>query len=120
MVLSYLSRLVGVVRTVSGNPGLLRVELAFVGFNVAEWATWVSVLAFAYGVGGAAATGLVAVVQLVPAALVAPLAAVAGDRFRRERVLLAGYVAQALSMAATAAALIAEAPVALVYGLAAL
>ena len=119
-MLSYLSRLVGVVRTVSGNPGLLRVELAFVGFNVAEWATWVSILAFAYGVGGAAATGLVALVQLVPAALVAPLAAIAGDRYRRERVLLAGYVAQALSMAATAAALLAEAPVPLVYGLAAL
>jgi len=119
-VLSYLSRLVGVVRTVSGNPGLLRVELAFVGFNVAEWATWVSILAFAYGVGGAAATGLVALVQLVPAALVAPLAAIAGDRYRRERVLFAGYVAQALSMAATAAALLAEAPVPLVYGLAAL
>ena len=119
-MLSYLSRLVGVVRTVSGNPGLLRVELAFVGFNVAEWATWVSILAFAYGVGGAAATGLVALVQLVPAALVAPLAAIAGDRYRRERVLLTGYVAQALSMAATATALLAEAPVPLVYGLAAL
>jgi MFS family permease len=119
-VLAYLSRLVGVVRTVSGNPGLLRVELAFVGFNVAEWATWVSILAFAYGVGGAAATGLVAVVQLVPAALVAPVAAIAGDRYRRERVLLAGYLAQALSMAATAAALLAGAPVALVYALAAL
>jgi MFS family permease len=119
-VLSYLSRLVGVVRTVSGNPGLLRLEVAFVGFNVAEWATWVSILAFAYGVGGVAATGLVALVQLVPAALVAPLAAIAGDRYRRERVLVAGYVAQALSMAATAAALLAEAPVPLVYGLAAL
>ena len=119
-MLSYLSRLVGVVRTVSGNPGLLRLELAFVGFNVAEWATWVSILAFAYGVGGVAATGLVALVQLVPAALVAPLAAIAGDRYRRERVLFAGYVAQALSMAATAAALLAEAPVPLVYGLAAL
>ena len=119
-MLSYLSRLVGVVRTVSGNPGLLRVELAFVGFNVAEFATWVSILAFAYGVGGAAATGLVALVQLVPAALVAPLAAIAGDRYRRERVLLAGYVAQALAMAATATALLAEAPVAVVYGLAAL
>jgi MFS family permease len=119
-VLSYLSRLVGVVRTVSANPGLLRVELAFVGFNVAEWATWVSILAFAYEVGGAAATGLVALVQLVPAALVAPLAAIAGDRYRRERVLLAGYVVQALSMAATAAALLADAPVPLVYGLAAL
>jgi hypothetical protein len=118
-VLSYLSRLAGVVRTVSGNPGLLRVELAFVGFNVAEWATWVSILAFAYEVGGATATGLVALVQLVPAALFAPLAAIAGDRYRRERVLLAGYLAQALSMAATATALLAEAPVPLVYGLAA-
>jgi len=120
VVLSYLSRLVGVVRTVSGNPGLLRVELAFIGFNVAEWATWVSILAFAYQVGGAAATGLVVVVQLVPAALVAPLASVAGDRFRRERVLLGGYLAQAVAMAATAAALLAGAPVPLVYGLAAL
>jgi predicted MFS family arabinose efflux permease len=119
-VLAYLSRLLGVVRTVSGNPGLLRVELAYVGFNMAEWATWVSILAYAYQVGGAAATGLVAVVQLVPAALVAPLASIAGDRYRRERVLLGGYLAQAASMAATAAALLAEAPVPLVYGLAAL
>ena len=92
----------------SGNPGLLRVELAFVAFNVAEWATWVSILAFAYEVGGAAATRLVALVQLVPAALVAPLAAVAGDRFRRERVLLGGYLVQAAAMAATAAALLAD------------
>jgi hypothetical protein len=120
VVLSYLSRLVGVARTVSGNPWLLRVELAFIGFNVAEWATWVSILAYAYGVGGAPATGLVAVVQLVPAALVAPFAAVAGDRFRRERVLLAGYLAQAVAMAATAIALLTGAPVPLVYGLAAL
>jgi hypothetical protein len=119
-VLAYLSRLVGVVRTVSGNPGLLRVELAFVGFNVAEWATWVSILAFAYGVGGAAATGLVAVVQLVPAALVAPVASIAGDRYRREWVLLGGYLAQSLSMLATAVALVTDAPVPLVYGLAAL
>jgi MFS family permease len=117
---SYLSRLAGVARTVFGNPGLLRVELAFVGFNIAEWATWVSILAFAYQVGGASATGLVAVVQLVPAALVAPLASVTGDRFRRELVLLAGYLAQAVAMAATAAALLAGAPVPLIYGLAAL
>ena len=117
---SYLSRLIGVVRTVSGNPGLLRAELAYVGFNLAEWATWVSILAFAYGVGGAAATGLVAVVQLAPAALVAPLASIAGDRYRREWVLLGGYLAQALSMLATAVALLTEAPVPLVYGLAAL
>jgi hypothetical protein len=80
VALSFPSRPLGVVRTVAGNSGLLRVELAFVGFNVAEWATRVSILAFAYEVGGPAATGLVAVVQLVPAALVAPLAAEVAER----------------------------------------
>jgi hypothetical protein len=119
-VLAYLARLLGVVRIVSGNAGLRRVELAFVGFNVAEWATWVSMLAFAFQAGGAAATGLVAMVQLLPAAVVAPLAALLGDRYRRERVLLLGYLVQAVSMGVTGAALLAGAPVAVVYGLAAL
>jgi hypothetical protein len=118
-VRSYLSRLLGVARTVVGNPGLRRVELAFVGFNLAEWASWVAILAFAYQAGGVAATGLVALVQLAPAALVAPLASVAGDRYRRERVLLGGYLAQAAGMGATAAAMLAGAPVPLVYALAA-
>ena len=54
---AYLRQLAGVMRTVSGNPGLLRAELAYVGFNMAEWATWVSILAYAYQVGGAPATG---------------------------------------------------------------
>jgi hypothetical protein len=119
-VVAYLSRVVGVVRIVCGNPDVLRVELAFVGFNIAEWATWVAILAYAYQIGGAAATGLVAAVQLLPAALVAPLASVAGDRVRRERVLLGGYLTQAVTMSATALALASGAPVPLVYGLAAL
>jgi hypothetical protein len=37
VVLAYLSRLFGVVRTVSGTPWPAPGELAFVGFNVAEW-----------------------------------------------------------------------------------
>jgi Cyclic nucleotide-binding domain len=56
----------------------------------------------------------------VPAALVAPLASVAGDRFPRERVLLSGYLTQAVTIGATALALLTAAPVPLVYGLAAL
>ena len=113
-------RLAGVVRTVSGNVRLRHVALAFAGFNVAEWGTWVAILAYAYTIGGAPATGLVALVQLAPAALFAPLAAVAGDRFPRELVLLGGYLLQAAAMAATAVALLAGAHVALVYALAAL
>ena len=41
--LSSLSRSIRVF----GNPNLRRVELAFVGFNAAEWGTWIAILVFA-------------------------------------------------------------------------
>ncbi|HLB62695.1 MAG TPA: MFS transporter [Actinomycetota bacterium] len=106
------------IREVFADRDLRRVELAFAGFNVAEWGTWIAILVYAYDAGGAAAAGFVAVIQLVPGALLAPVAAVLGDRYRRERVLLLGYVLQAGSMAATAAALLLEAPIPVVYVLA--
>ena len=94
-------------------------ELAYLGFSLTEWAIWVAVLVFAYGNGGAGEVALVAVLQLAPAAVVAPLAASFGDRYPRERVLLAAYLLQAAVAAAMAASLLAGAPVALVYALAA-
>ena len=77
------------------NPALRRVELAYLGFGLAEWATWIAILVFAYGHGGAGEVALVALIQLAPAAVVAPLAASFGDRYPRERVLLASYLLQA-------------------------
>jgi MFS family permease len=109
----------GAFGAVLRNPALRRVELAFLGFNLTEWGIWVAILVFAYGNGGAGEVALVAVLQLAPAALVAPLAASFGDRYPRERVLLAAYLLQAAITAAIATSLLAHAPVALVYGLAA-
>ena len=117
---SSLSEAVRSFRAVFGNPDLRRVELAFVGYNTAELGTWIAILVFAYEAGGAAAAGAIGVVQLIPATIFAPFASVLGDRYRRERVLLAGYLAQALAMGMTATALWGGAPDLVVYALAAL
>ena len=107
--------LVAVVRSSS----LRRVLLAFFVFNTTEWATWIAILVWAYDTGGAAAAGLVAVVQLVPATIVAPFASVLGDRMRRDHALALGYGVQSVTMIATGAALALEAPTGAVYVLAA-
>ena len=118
--LSSLAQSSRVFRGVFGNPDLRRVELAFVGFTAAEWATWIAILVFAYQAGGAAAAGAIGVIQLIPAAVFAPFASVLGDRYRRERVLLASYLIQALTMGAMAAALFSGAPLPAIYAFAAL
>ncbi len=101
---------VRVVLTVLRDATLARIELAYLAFNMAEGATWVAILVYAYGLGGAGVAAMFALVLLVPSALVSPFAAVLGDRYRRDRVLFAGYVWQAGSMVATAATLYADAP----------
>jgi MFS family permease len=104
-----------VVVAVFHNASLRRVLAAFIGFSLAEWATWIAILVYAFNRGGAAETGIAALIQLAPSAVVAPLAASLGDRMRRERALLVAYLVQVAAMAATGGLLLANAPAWLVY-----
>ena len=97
------------------DPNLRRVELAFLGFNMTESATWVAILVYAFERGGAREAGVVAPIMLVPSAIVAPFAAYAGDRFRRDRVLLIDYLVQGVAMGATAGTLFDDAAPWVVY-----
>lgn len=94
-----------VYRTVLTNRSLRRVTAAFAIFNVQEAGVWIAIVVYAYERGGAATAGLVAVAQLIPSAMVAPLGSVLGDRMRRDRALTLGYAIQAAANLACAVAL---------------
>ncbi len=92
-------------REVLANPTLRRAQVAFFLFNAAEYAVWIAVILYAYAQGGATTAGLVLLAQLVPAALIAPLASTLGDRMPRGRALVVGYLAQAAANLLLAVAL---------------
>jgi MFS family permease len=86
------------------NDNVRRVELAWGAAIGAEWAHFVALGVFAYERGGTAAVGVAGLVRLLPAAALAPFAASLGDRFRRERFLLAMTLVGSGALAASAVA----------------
>jgi MFS family permease len=97
------------------NSDLRRMSLAYLGFSVLEYGTWVALLVYAYDASGPGAVGLVAFGQLVPSAFFAPLINSFGDRYRRDRLLVAGYAALSLTTLAVGAAMLFGLQPALVY-----
>jgi hypothetical protein len=100
-----------------GNGDLRRVQAAFVTHNCGEYASWLATLVYAYSQGGVTESGVVATVLLIPCAVLAPVLASLGQRVALGSALLVAYVAQALTNAVVAAALLADAPKLVVYAL---
>jgi MFS family permease len=106
-----------VLLAVFRNRDLRRLQVAQVGSDVTGWAYAVALYVFAYDGGGAAAVGLVLLLVMVPAGVVAPFTAIIADRFPRERVLVLSLTARAAALGLAAVAAWADLPI-LVYGLA--
>jgi MFS family permease len=111
---------VGALRGAFANPLLRRLELAAIGSVTGEGLYALGVAVFAYEAGGAAAVGAVFLLQTLVAAAAQPFTAVLGDRFRRERVMLATELARIVLIGALAIAAFAEFPDVTLFVLAAL
>ena len=108
------------LRDVFRNPGLRRLQLAWIGSVTGDWAYAIALGVFAYEAGGATAVGLVALLRFLPSAVVAPFAAVLADRYSRQRVMLAADAIRAAALAGAATVALADGPAPVVYALAAL
>jgi MFS family permease len=114
-----MTELVRTFGAVSGNKRLRRVELAYASSVASETAYLVALGIFAYQAGGALAVGIVGLIRMLPAALATPFAALLGDRYSRERVLLFVALGSAIALASSAVVFYLGAIAALIYGLAA-
>ncbi len=104
-----------VLRRALASPRLRRVALAFLGFGIGEYGVWVVVLVYAFRRSGTTGAGVIAAIQLLPAALVAPLTARLIQARGAAATLCGSYLAQTLSLALTAALMLAGAPSIVVY-----
>ena len=102
------------------NPNLRRVELSWAGTVCAYWMFIVALSFYAYDRGGPGAVGLVGLLRVLPSVVAAPFGAVLGDRYPRERVIVAINIARSLTIAGAALAAFSGAPAGIVYALASL
>jgi MFS family permease len=100
------------------NPNLRWLELAWSASVFGHYAYLIAVSVYAYTVGGEQAVGLVFLARLIPAALASPFAGLLGDRFPRQRVLVATNVTRVVLVGGAAICVFAEANPYVVYILA--
>jgi MFS family permease len=103
----------------SSRTGLRRVLVAYALFDFVEFFVWLAVILWAFDVDGATLAGIAALIQLVPAALLAPALASVGDRIPRGTALLLAYSLVAVTCAITMTARAAGAAVPVVIAAAA-
>jgi MFS family permease len=96
------------------NTQLRRLQLGLTGSVVGEWGFGIALAVYAFRHGGATTVGLVGLVRTFPSAIAAPFTGLLGDRFRRERVMLASDLLRCLFAACAAVAALSGAPL-LVY-----
>lgn len=91
--------------------GLRRMVIAYGIYDLVDIAIWIAIIFYAYDVGGVSLVGIVAVVQLIPAAFLGPALVGLGDRLPRGTALVLSHGGVAVATFATTIAILTSAPV---------
>jgi Cyclic nucleotide-binding domain/Transmembrane secretion effector len=104
-----------VIGVVARNHALTRLLIAYLVMVVAEFGEWLAVIVYAYLRGGASAAGLVVILQLIPSMLLAPLISAQLAHIGVARLLAGAYTAATAALGCCGVAMLAGAPVSVVY-----
>jgi len=92
------------------NPRLRKIELAFAGSMIGDWASGTATAVFAYGVGGTKAVRLFYTVRLAMMAVASPFMATLADRVSRRLVMVVADLVRLGLFVGAAACLFLHAP----------
>jgi MFS family permease len=106
------------LRDVFRNPGLRRLQLAFAGSIIGDWAYAVGVAVYAYDHGGATAVGVLGVIRYISLAIVTPFTSTLGDRYPRRLVMVSSDLTRGVLVLAAAGLIADNGPALGVYALA--
>lgn len=108
------------LQAVFRNPNLRRVQLAFAGSAIGDWAYGTAVAVWAYDFGGAQAVGVWMGIRFALIALCAPFSSAVVDRMALKRVMVLTDLVRVLLVTAGALCLFLDAPPAAIFVLATL
>lgn len=97
------------------SRNLRRIEIAFAGSIIGDWAFATAVTVWAYGVGGARAVGLWTAGRMLAMALSAPFVSAISDRLPRKWVMVGADLLRAILVVAATVCLWQHAPAAAIF-----
>lgn len=100
------------------NPRVRRLQLAFLGSTLGDWAFATAMVVWAYQEGGAAAVGAYQAVRFIMMAVAGPIGSVVADRMSRRTFMIVTDVLRASLVAAAGLLVVADGPALAVYALA--
>ncbi len=103
------------LRSVLRNPNLRRIQLAFGGSLLGDWAYGTAILVWAFQESGATGVGLFTAARFIAAAFAGPLGAAIADRMDRRRFMMTTDLIRAGLASITAVLVMTDAPVLTVY-----